>query len=145
MSIKDRIDAIIEVKGLTRASFERKCGLSNGFINNIVKGIGEDKIAAILRVFPDIDKVWLLTGEGNMLTSQGANIPTVGGNVTTIGNVSGMTESPVTVHGGGDADFMATMITSLQEQNRVLAEQNKMLCKQIETLTGIITNLTAKG
>ena len=65
--------------------------------------------------------------------------------MTTIGNVSGMTGSPVIVHGGGDADFMAKMITSLQEQNRVLAEQNKMLCKQIETLTGIITNLTAKG
>lgn len=141
MSIKDRIDAIIEVKGITRASFERKCGLSNGFINNIVKGIGEDKISAILRVFPDVDKVWLLTGEGNMLTSQSANIPNVGGNVTTIGNVSGITGSPVTVHGGGTQGQDVTMTRMIE----ALQEQNRMLSKQIETLTGIITNLTAKG
>lgn len=134
MTIKDRINTIIEVKGLSKAAFERRCGLSNGFINNIVKGVGNDKIESILRAFPDIDRIWLLTGEGDMFASGGTNI---GGNSTTIGDISGMTGSPITINANAELESMRKTIEALQEQNRSLTEQNR-------TLTEIIKNLTLK-
>lgn len=41
--------------------------MSNGFVNNISKGIGADKLQRILRSFPDLNQSWLLNGEGEML------------------------------------------------------------------------------
>jgi hypothetical protein len=54
-------------------SFEKYCGLSNGYIANLDKGgkgvgsIGSDVIAKLLKVFPELNVRWLCTGEGDML------------------------------------------------------------------------------
>lgn len=51
-----------------------------------------------------------------------------------------MTGSSVTVNGDAPRDADGT--TRVME---TLADQNKALSRQIETLTGIIKNLTARG
>ena len=43
------------------------CHLSNGYVRNIKSQIGDEKLSNILSVFPELSKVWLLTGEGEML------------------------------------------------------------------------------
>nr|DAG47230.1 MAG TPA: LAMBDA REPRESSOR (TRIPLE MUTANT)/DNA COMPLEX-DNA COMPLEX, DOUBLE HELIX, TRANSCRIPTION-DNA.1A [Caudoviricetes sp.] len=143
MTIKDRINAIIEIKGLTKAAFERKCGLSNGFINNIVKGVGEDKLEAILRNFPDINRVWLLTGEGEMLAatynnttqrvSGSDNTAVVGGNVVRIGNISG--------GAGGEGRGH----DALRAENDLLRSENESLRRQNERLLEIVAAAMGAG
>ena len=96
-------------------------------------------LAKIAERCPELSLRWLLLGEGEMLEGR-TQTRSVGGNVTTIGNVSGMTGSPVTVHGGGAQGQDGTMRVI-----ETLADQNKALTGQIEALTRIITNLTAKG
>lgn len=70
LTVKDRLVAFIKHKGLSQSRFEKSVGLSNGFVNNISKGIGADKLQRILCVYPDLNSDWLLNGVGDMVTSK---------------------------------------------------------------------------
>ena len=67
-SVKQRLIKFIKKKGLSQKKFEESVGFSNGYVNNIAKGIGAEKLQRILNVYPDLNQQWLLTGEGEMLT-----------------------------------------------------------------------------
>lgn len=54
---------------MTQRAFEIRCGMSNGYIANIRKGIGEDYLLNIAQQFPQLNRAWLLFGEGEMLKS----------------------------------------------------------------------------
>lgn len=63
-----RIKRYIDYKGVKVSAFERKIGMSNGSFASQLKNnktIGVDKLENILRIYPDIDVVWLLTGKGD--------------------------------------------------------------------------------
>lgn len=64
--ITDRILQLIEYENITKNKFYIKTGLSNGFLDK-VKDIGVSKVEKILKAFPSVNPIWLLTGEGSML------------------------------------------------------------------------------
>ena len=68
-AVKNRLSAFIEYKGLTNAAFEKKCGLSNGYIRNFKGNLGVKKLDDILTSFPELSKDWLLFGTGEMLNT----------------------------------------------------------------------------
>lgn len=70
LTVKDRLVAFIKHKGLSQSRFEKSVGLSNGFVNNISKGIGADKLQRILCAYPDLNSDWLLNGVGDMVISK---------------------------------------------------------------------------
>ena len=74
-TVKERISKYTQSKGMSIRAFERKANLSNGFVKNISKGIGVEKLRSILEAFPDINSDWLLYGTGEMLkaASKSAN------------------------------------------------------------------------
>lgn len=82
-SIKERTIEFVKFKGITMKSFETKCGLSSGYVTSMRKGFGSDKLNNILTAFPELNRDWLLYGEGDMLkngvaqTSHGDNSPNV--------------------------------------------------------------------
>lgn len=65
-TVKDRLIAFIADKGMSVRKFERMCGMSNAYMNTLRNKPGEEKIDAILSAFPEINKVWLLSGVGSM-------------------------------------------------------------------------------
>lgn len=65
--IKTRIKDFISTQGLTVQAFEKICGLSNGYISSMRKGFGTDKLNNVLINFPELNRDWLLYGEGEML------------------------------------------------------------------------------
>lgn len=67
MDIKERIKQFADSKGIPIYKFESTAGLSNGYVNGIRKGIGSEKLSDILRAFPELNRNWLLFGEGEML------------------------------------------------------------------------------
>ena len=69
MGIKERILLFIEAEGITKAEFERRSQLSNGYINNIKGSVGTEKIENILKAFPDLNREWLMSGTGQMKKS----------------------------------------------------------------------------
>lgn len=69
--VKERIYSFIRHMGIPVAFFEQKCGLSNGYVSSMRKGFGMEKLERVLKEFPQLNRNWLLFGEGNML--QGAS------------------------------------------------------------------------
>ena len=65
----------IEYKDIKKRAFEEAVGLSNGYLNQLRNSPGVDKISAILETYPEINKVWLLTGEGEMLKTSPGGVP----------------------------------------------------------------------
>ena len=65
--MKERIMEFVRYKGIPVSTFEQLCGLSNAYVKNISKGVGADKLEKILNAFPELNRTWLLTGEGSML------------------------------------------------------------------------------
>lgn len=63
--IKQRLEKFIESKGVSVSKFEALCGFGNGYVKNVKSSIGSEKLANILRVYPDLDLYWLLTGTSN--------------------------------------------------------------------------------
>lgn len=121
MCISERIKEFASNKGLKIAEFERVCGLGNGYVRNIRNSIGRGKLEDILRIFPDLNRVWLLTGEGEMLNHAGVHQSVKGdGNTTVAGN-------------GNNVN-----ITMLESMMTEMTEQRKMFQAQIDRLISII-------
>lgn len=69
-SVKQRIIKFIKYKNLTQREFERICLLGNGYITNIRKSFGAEKLQNITLQFPELNREWLLYGEGEMIKSE---------------------------------------------------------------------------
>lgn len=71
MTIQERIIQVIENKNITAYRFCKDLGLSMGYLDK--RGaIGTDKYLKIIEYLPEINPIWLLTGQGSRLkeTSQ---------------------------------------------------------------------------
>lgn len=75
MTIKARIEEFISEQGIKRAVFERSCGFSNGYTRNLKENPSAAKIEDILTAYPELNRIWLLTGEGEMLKSDAQAAP----------------------------------------------------------------------
>lgn len=75
-TVKERLMEFIQYKNIAKRAFEEAVGLSNGYLNQLRNSPGVDKISAILETYPEINKVWLLTGEGSMLKPPPDGVPT---------------------------------------------------------------------
>lgn len=67
MGVKERTKMFAEHRGMPISKFESMCGLSNGYISAMRKGFGREKLNNVLRTFPDLNREWLLYGEGEMI------------------------------------------------------------------------------
>lgn len=66
---KERLVAYLTTKKISTREFERRSGLSNGYLKSLRANPSVDKLSAILKAYPDLNRIWLLTGEGSMLVS----------------------------------------------------------------------------
>nr|DAD78801.1 MAG TPA: putative transcriptional regulator [Myoviridae sp. ct1Js5] len=75
MKAINRVIHYIDNKGINNSSFEKMCGLSNGYLGTQLKrnaDLGEGVLNKILDNCLDVSPEWLLTGRGEMLKSEGA-------------------------------------------------------------------------
>ena len=66
-NIKQRLIEFIQYKELNISNFEKQCGITEGFITRMSKGVGAERLAKISRRYPELNTEWLLTGSGEML------------------------------------------------------------------------------
>lgn len=72
MRIIDRLVQYLSAKKITPYSFERNCKVANGYLKKQQKGrgsIGSDILERIHGNYLDINLVWLISGEGDMLVA----------------------------------------------------------------------------
>lgn len=76
-SVRGRVYRFIERKELSVRDFERSIGASNGYVSSIRRSIGAERLSDILATYPDLNRDWLLYGEGSMLLSDNPMITAV--------------------------------------------------------------------
>ncbi len=74
-SVKDRIVEFVKAEHMTTREFERRCDLSNGYVNNLKASPSSAILQKIFYSFPELSQSWLLTGEGPMLASDDSAPP----------------------------------------------------------------------
>ena len=82
MTLKERIQAYCQYKGISVSQFERQAGLSNGYFKEGSKMPRPDRISKILKKFPDINRNWLLYEEEPMLKTTDQPVSQGGEDVT---------------------------------------------------------------
>ena len=128
-SIKDRLKIYIKYLGIGQSKFEKQCNLSNGYINNSKGNFGASKLEYILKSYPELNREWLLYGEGEMLKSS-----------VSIENGDGSTQI---IGDGNHVGTPSTLDKALDE----IAAQRKLVEKsqeQIDRLLAVVEKLTEK-
>lgn len=103
MEIKERITTFVKHKKLTISQFEKACNLSNGYIASMRKGFGREKLNNVLTKFPELNRDWLLYGEGEMLNYGGNKSENNSNNPNIVPLL------PVSARGGSLDDFVASV------------------------------------
>jgi hypothetical protein len=67
MNTKERLRQFVKYKGMGRNRFEELVGISSGYISAGSPSVGSEIIEKIVRVYPDLDIEWLVTGNGKMI------------------------------------------------------------------------------
>lgn len=140
MKVIERIYQYIDFKGVSRADFERKNLISNGYLAKMYRrkaDVGEGIMTQILENSPDLSPGWLLTGEGSMLKTQPANSA---GHVV-IGDFKGATShfSDISISNGAERDALNTkegvnIDGSKAGMNQILAAEIERLKAQVDLL-----------
>lgn len=131
-SVKERTMDFIKFKGISMKSFEAKCGLSSGYVTSMRKGFGSDKLSNVLNAFPELNRDWLLYGEGDMLKdpiNQEAN----GDNNTLVAGNSNNVNSPAA---------MQLALNEISEMRKLIQEQVRNNQDQFNRLMSVIDRLT---
>lgn len=76
MNSKDRLLIFLNHLGIGQNAFEKRVGISNGYISHNKGSIGSKIMEKIVVEFPEINVNWLSVGEGEMLKSETGNIET---------------------------------------------------------------------
>lgn len=69
-NISERILEYLTFKNMTAKALEKLCNLGNGTIKKLSEKTRESTIDRIISHCPDLNKDWLLTGEGEMLKAE---------------------------------------------------------------------------
>lgn len=128
MTIKERIYAFIEFKDMSVKKFEELCDLSNGYISSMRKGFGRDKLNNVLTIFPDLNRDWLLYGEGEMIKSNNTIINSPVGNNST--QIAGNSNSI-------NCYSLNKAIDEISEQRKLVSKSQE----QIDRLLAIIEKM----
>jgi hypothetical protein len=125
----------MDYKEISASRFERMCGLSNGYFNKLRNAPGLDKIDKMLRVFPELNREWVLTGEEPMLNEGYTTFDPVGVATPTAPNL----ENEITLL-KAKLEEKEKMIELLKQQLEELNNLNKGL---MTTLTNVATSRTS--
>lgn len=131
-TVSERLLLFIKYKGISVRKFEASIGASTGFVKKISKGIGNEKLKRILAEYPELNRDWLLYGEGEMLKSAAPAIShsavVTAANSLAINGDHNMVPDPNAISG---SELYKTQLYLTQQ---LLAEKDKQLAEKERTI-----------
>lgn len=119
MNLSERIYKYLEYKNITPKEMEVRARLSNGAVSKMGDGTRRSTIDKVSKAFPDLNTVWLLTGEGDML---------IGGTTTTSSTrrqVDRNIRGHITQSATSDLISTITELTDLIKQSQTLVSTSQ--------------------
>ena len=95
MSVKERLREFIKYKEISERQFCRKIGVSGSYVNSMRTSIQPDKLKSISEQYPELNPIWLITGEGEMLQPSNTNHVSGAGNTAVAGNGNKVTHNDI--------------------------------------------------
>lgn len=95
--MKKRLIEFLSYLSIGQKKFEQNCGLSNGYVDKLGDNITLRSLNKISFAYPELNTMWLQTGEGEMLKpkhvtqNMSGNINVSGGNSAFVGQMHGGT------------------------------------------------------
>lgn len=140
-SVKQRLMQFISDNGLSVRAFEREAGLSVSYLQKLRHRPKDDKLSSILKAYPQLNRTWLLTGEGEMLNDkkpakQSAGLPLIPENFMAgaLSGVGGQWMDYECEHyvipGFAGADFLITVMGDSMQPT--LASGDVLAVKRVE-------------
>lgn len=126
MDIKNRTLTFISSKKLSVKQFEELCDLSNGYVSSMRKGFGTQKLENVLNQFPELNREWLLFGEGEMLKDSSGKAK------------STQVEYEKLPSGSSMIEFLMDQNRSLE---RIVHDQNDIIKTQLQRITDLEAEL----
>lgn len=126
MNTKERLIEFIDYLNIPISKFEKECDMSNGYISSMRKGLGSQKLNNVLNKYPELNREWLLYGEGEMINQ---NIQT-GDGTNIVGDKNNV----------NDGNALALAINEISAQRRLVEKCQE----QIDRLIKIIEKSTEK-
>lgn len=126
-TVKERLIEYLKYRNIGQNKFEKMAGISNGYISNTKGSIGTSVLTRIIDACPDLNKNWLLSGEGEMLKATQSV-----GDITN-SNVSGVNVNGKEIHINPDAyQTLLKIVESNQKTTEKFQEQIDRLISVIE-------------
>lgn len=72
MNTAERILQFADTQSISRRKFYEKIGVSNGLLSKS-NNVGSEILEKIHKVYPELNMLWILHGEGNMLIEHKSN------------------------------------------------------------------------
>jgi len=140
-TVKQRLIEYLQYKGIGRNKFEAIAGLSHSYIANLRNAPKNEILEKILRAAPDLNRVWLLTGEGDMLNEMGTP-PSAASQVSqqTSGDHSHNVNGTGNVIGNACGSALEDMAVALRKALGTIEQQTN----HINTLTNLVRDLQTK-
>lgn len=129
MSVKERIREFIKYLRISEREFCRQIGVSTSYVNSIRTSIQPDKMKSIGEKYPQLNPMWLITGEGEMLQNPNINQLSGNNNTAVAGNGNKVTTNDI-----------AGMIELQKGYQAMLKEKDA----QINRLISVIEKLSAR-
>lgn len=133
--MNNRINEFVKYKRISVAEFEKRCGLSNGAVAKMGDNTRKSTIDKISMVFPEVNTIWLRTGEGEMLKSAKPAPLSVTGNDNAVNNSNCQISHNSAERG---------VLDSLQAENTALRKEISELRTALLDLTRQNQKLTDK-
>lgn len=130
MNFRDRINELLKELHISRAEFERICGLSNGYTRNLGKTPGAEKLEQILKAFPRINRNWLLTGEGEMFI----------GTITQSNNIAANINGDNHVNNADLSDTLNRAFDEIAAQRKLTEKAQAQIDELLEIIKMTVTN-----
>ncbi len=129
MGVKERLREYIKTLKISEREFCRQIGVSTSYVNSIRTSIQPDKMKSIAEIFPELNPMWLITGEGEMLQKPNINQVSGNNNTAVAGNGNKVTTNDI-----------AGMIALQKGYQEMLKEKDA----QINRLISVIEKLSEK-
>lgn len=118
----DRLMHFIKYAGISARQFDLSIGASNGYTLRMKKNhasIGSDVIERIIQTYPQINLIWLITGEGEMLNPDPSLLDKEELNLTEQQRLELMIEDKIKERHQKELQELLSEVTSEIEKRRV--------------------------